>query len=121
MSSWDEALNLRANATAALGAAGLDVVVVLDGADALNNLVAGADVLLITPPRTERTGTALEVQTWTVYGICHQSDDVTEYWPRLDAMTDTLEEPLEIETSESRTWVTVQGNEFPATQYTFTT
>lgn len=121
MSTWDEALNLRANATAALDAAGLDVVVVLDGADAMNNLLSGADVLLIPPPRIERTGTALEVQTWTMFGICHQSDDVTEWWPALDAMTEAIAEPLEIETSEARWWTTIQGNEFPATQYTTTT
>lgn len=121
MSSWDEAIQLQSKAAADLAAAGVDAVVTMDGPEATANLLDGVDVLLLTPPRIERTGTALEVQTWTAFGICAQTEDVTEWWPRMDALTSVLNEALEIETSAYVTWSTVQGNEFPATQYTFTT
>lgn len=121
MTTWDEALHFRADATAALTAAGVDAVVTMDGPEATANLLAGADVLLLGMPTTERTGTALEVQTWTAYAICGQPDDVTEWWPRLDKMTAALNEPLQVESSAHVVWMTLQGNEFPATQYTFTT
>lgn len=119
--SWQTAQGLRDEAVAALDAEGIDAVVTLDGSEVLPNLESGTDVLLIVPPRVERTGTALEVQTWTAYGICSQPHEVTEYWPRLDAMTTALADPLDVATFEFVSWVTGQGNEFPATQYTFTT
>lgn len=119
--SYSEALRIRAEATAALKVQGIDAVVTADGREVTPNLIDGADVVLITPPATTRTGTALEVTTWTVYGICSQADDVTVYWPRLDELTAALEDPLEVESFKFVTWGTNQGNEYPAIEYTFTT
>lgn len=120
--SYQAALDLQADAVAALADAGVDdVLVTLDGEEAPGHLAMGASVVLITPPATEFTGAAVAVATWTVYAIAATAHDPAAWWPALDSLSDALALPLEVDRQAPIQWRTNQGATYPAVQLTLTT